>query len=1489
MIHELPLPRSGVVSHVIHISDLHIRSGDLKKSRYIEYSDVFERFIKFVSTIPAVKNESAVLMITGDIFHHKLRIESAGIQLFMQLMMRMQELLPVYIICGNHDYRQDLPEEPDMLDALLSALNCPRIAYLRDTGLYAAGSSIGFGIVAVKDVLIAGSGSGHTTNRVAFPDPTHLKTAGIQHTVALYHGMIQGSCSQAQAQAQTSENSLPNLSWFAGYDVVMLGDVHMQQIHKVYKKTVSAPQHQLPRCQEVTLMGSYVWMIPDAPKTIQQPWGYPGSLVQQNFGEPLLGHGFFVWDLPERSVAMYHVNSSYGFITLNASDGVYMIEGVESCSDIPDWLPKTVHARLLESSEGELNDEIRIRALVQSQYPSLSISSLTLAPSRKSLTILPSISDTVNEVDLARANSPASWRTFIEETTDVSLLDCDNAVDWRSWFETVNNVCVPWSTAFSSNDPKLQTYRTKWEERNAKLDKKIVDYASVIDKARPTWSGWFKILRMEWQYLYCFEDGNKVDFTSLDGKLSCINAKNGRGKTSFMEILCVGLYGEGFPSRTTGTKAANFNAIICDRKPKEADASVTIDICLNGNEYYRITRSFQIDKMPKATLHMCGSVANPGPAIHQGRAAVDRWVGKHLGNVETFLLSCMVTQNRDNDFFALKPSEQRTLLDTVLSLNIPGEFAEVLKEAKLAHGYLLDMLKSVRDAGSGRTGMMQEDLSKLANTSASITSSLDRIEADVQGALHELEVLQVSIVGSKVPISILDLPESKLYEELHKAEAEVDIPHGCQVTESTDVLRERMKHLIEEVNCCDSHEHEHDSYPSDQELKALIAEAETIIASAAINDDNFMEIIAACEAWAMDAQKQLKNILSDNAFRIDFTDKNIDALSDILKVTEQSLQDTENAHLEAQKELDSISGKLDSTRTTYEAMLLSQPMSVSSSGNITEEKCRSVVEAARRQCISYEMEYDNIDNLNVMIANVKQDCPSDEQVLTLRAEKEAWLLRADELQNKQDVLINNTQTNMAGDRIACLDIIIHSARMYAALMSQIQNLMQEREAAKNTSNATKKILQVLTREDEVCRTQVPVHLINNALEMLKSCPEVLLEGGASSLTKQIQDVRLKCNDAVDTLETAEAKQAQLHALVSTRDNWAQLLQRILDCTEQETALCNHRKWSHTVSDLQQAIRHLEAELKASANKLVSCERSLVAQNNRLNHLRDIMNGYRERLSMMLHARVQKDATKTIQVCKQKLHRKRKLEELKQIESVLVNREDYERACQRLHELQTALTMKCKYEEWKQKRLELQASERLLQETRTKAALLSAQYAELQEQFVYEQNITQWVHQLSVRRDVLDILQSKMESYKSWAYEKRVIPRIRHRVNSLVSTMIGSDLSLEATIHNESIVWNLKCGTHCPPIEKASGFQQFMVSLAMRIALGQLGVMDTFCRQLFIDEGFTACDTDNLAQAPAFLRNLLSLYDGVLLVSHLEEIKDNVDFTIRINGSRLVVT
>ena len=163
----------------------------------------------------------------------------------------------------------------------------------------------------------------------------------------------------------------------------------------------------------------------------------------------------------------------------------------------------------------------------------------------------------------------------------------------------------------------------------------------------------------------------------------------------------------------------------------------------------------------------------------------------------------------------------------------------------------------------------------------------------------------------------------------------------------------------------------------------------------------------------------------------------------------------------------------------------------------------------------------------------------------------------------------------------------------------------------------------------------------------------------------------------------------------------------------------------------------------------------------------------------------------------------------------------------------------------------------------------------------------------------------MDNFIGWLYTEAVLPRIA-KCTSQVMALIDPALSLVATVGQDGFQWNLNnvvaavAGAgkdkdkdivvktvNAPPMEKASGFQRFLCGLAVRIALGGIGAAGTKPKQLFLDEGFTSCDQTNLARVPDMLKTLLQLYDGIVLVTHLEELKDGGDAIIPITRNEVL--
>jgi exonuclease SbcC len=85
------------------------------------------------------------------------------------------------------------------------------------------------------------------------------------------------------------------------------------------------------------------------------------------------------------------------------------------------------------------------------------------------------------------------------------------------------------------------------------------------------------------------------------------------------------------------------------------------------------------------------------------------------------------------------------------------------------------------------------------------------------------------------------------------------------------------------------------------------------------------------------------------------------------------------------------------------------------------------------------------------------------------------------------------------------------------------------------------------------------------------------------------------------------------------------------------------------------------------------------------------------------------------------------------------------------------------------------------------------------------------------------------------------------------------------------------------IELASGMEKMISSLAIRVALINVSSLPK-SSMLIIDEGFGSLDETNLEACGRLLHSLKKSFKNILVISHIDQIKDIVDNTIDIMKS-----
>ena len=156
---------------------------------------------------------------------------------------------------------------------------------------------------------------------------------------------------------------------------------------------------------------------------------------------------------------------------------------------------------------------------------------------------------------------------------------------------------------------------------------------------------------------------------------------------------------------------------------------------------------------------------------------------------------------------------------------------------------------------------------------------------------------------------------------------------------------------------------------------------------------------------------------------------------------------------------------------------------------------------------------------------------------------------------------------------------------------------------------------------------------------------------------------------------------------------------------------------------------------------------------------------------------------------------------------------------------------------------------------------------------YQQNNIN--HSIHIFKTILD----NYDNFQKWIYNTHVLPNIIKNVNNIIANSTINPFTINAFIENDGIQFSLNNTTST---NKASGFQKFIINIALRISFLDLYNNKSFCSQLFIDEGWTSADSYNRTLIPKVLNYLLTRFDSVILVSHIDEIKDIIDISIKIN-------
>lgn len=1343
--------------YVIQLSDIHIRTGDLDKSRYNEYEGVFNNLIESVSQIDTLVE--SVLVITGDIFHHKGKIEPAGIKLAQSLLTSLLGYADVCMICGNHDYRQDNPKIPDMIETIYeNYINGTiktkyRAFYLNKTGYYHY-HNIGFAVVDIKDTLKTYNTVGRNDELIAFPPKSGFdEHPHIDYAIALFHGTILPSRLMNNLNIKNGYE----LEWFDTYSYVMLGDNHRMQ-----------------------------WNIDDG-----KMWGYPGSLIQQDFGETFMEHGYFIWNLVTKRMRFNIVFNDYGYCTIKETKTkLFAFINKKTFIELTNFptFPKHVSFRVFSK---DLIPRVEAFCAAQKVTPTCIIHWTAQDESATEPTAgaIGGATDAIEEL-----NTTEKWFEYLEKHTDIDMIK--------------PFILHPELLKLPMIDETIDFFK-KYNERNDKIQKVIDEYLTETTKIHKT-AERVSLLNMSWAYLMCYGEANYFDFKSIAQSIALLNGKNAMGKSSFLDIICIALYGEPTKMRHLVNGKKYTDKIIHDQRPSARQSSppfVKVLLAI-GSKTYEIYRSFgsQSSKVREhlivQTKVQIALVENAEKTVLcEGSTLVDRWIEEHIGSMESILMSIMICQTDLNNFFHLKQDEQKTILDKALRLDTVSLYGRILKEATLAHN---DMITQIKTAKQTVEKMFPVDY-------VSRKEELDTEVFNLEMTIREKEkwrgeiLVQLNRIYKPHEIAVnIDFA----FDEIQTLYIQTNlyIPVSAEDNNLMIVAREKLR-LVEA------------DLKSLSDVEVLDGDEKDLCKWTA-KYERFLTKEPKCDVKMEWVKKTLDDYSEWNATKkLDYDLSEIEKR--FLEIESQMLNfvkvEKPSVPMPAAAAECGLSEKDYQKKCAKRKVLLDNPLN----------KNRSLDEY-NQWLAGYHRWHDDIKDVIEIDIDAIRDA-RDELINKIAlfndALKEKSQIEAD-LHDVKDLDFNSTCWACQKNPFAIKKTILTGR--YETLKNQIiqTELISKWEASivEYDNTIAMHRLYLLKKDD-----------YENAMtywsEILKSW--------------KVYD---KCKKDLDTL-TKEIGAYEMHKAYHQHKAY----------NEQEAIHATLRSTYQASKAIYDSAKKQQYEADEWAAILSDIEKYT-----------DIYNLYEiwEKEHTIVKARLKKyeDSLK-----------KRKLEEVhaiyqteydfrKQNADVYQRYEDSKNMyySNKLHIVDGELAeLNRKREIVLNQKAKSDASDEIVK--KHKSTFEKLLYLEQ----TYEERIVK-IKQLDV---VFMGDKTASDGYKEWIYKTQVIPLINREMNTFLAMF--ESFAFDMSYEKKHFIYMLEDRGNRPTLDKASGYQNFIIGLAFRIILTRIGCIGQQMKHLFIDEGFTACDASNIEKVPTMLKSILHYgdYESIVLMSHLDSVRE----------------
>lgn len=644
------------VDKIFHIADIHIRN--LK--RHNEYRKVFSNLYK---EIKSRKTQNSLIVVAGDIAHSKTDMSPELVDMTKDFFTELTKLCPTIIITGNHDCNLNNTYRLDVLSPIVNSLNNKKLHYLKDSGVYNFGD-VDFVVWSIYD------------EEESYIRAKDVKTNNKK--IGLYHGPVNSARTDAGFSIY---NNKVTVDMMEGYDMFLLGDIHSFQYLN----------------DEETI-------------------AYPASLIQQNHGENLNGHGMLVWDVETKQSEFVEIENEYGYYTLDVIDGKV---------PVVDDMPKKPRLRVKITN----TDSADLKKALKDIRKKYKVDEFTII--RTDTLSKQKTGDRENSIHYENIQNPEHQNGLIKDYVERNYPHLDEDI--------IGQI----------------------QDINRELNTKIPD-EEVVRNIR-----WTPI-KFEFSNMFSYGEDNVIDFTDMNGILGLF-APNTSGKSSVFDALSYCIFDK-------CSRAFKADHIVNNRKN---DFHSKFHFRIDNIDYF-IEKSGRRQKRGniKVDIEFWKEEDGVKTSLNgEQRRDTSSVIRQYLGSYEDFIFTCLSLQGNNSVFIDKSQSERKDLLAQLMGLNIFDKLYQVGNdEIRETNALLRKFKREDFTEELANLEITKSDLEKVVKeseeTELTLKQQLDELDDLLEKEYEKLHSVDESLDIEQINHNIKDKEDQKVQWQIDKRDDE---------------------------------------------------------------------------------------------------------------------------------------------------------------------------------------------------------------------------------------------------------------------------------------------------------------------------------------------------------------------------------------------------------------------------------------------------------------------------------------------------------------------------------------------------------------------------------------------------------------------------------------------------------------------------------------------------------------------------------------------